>query len=124
MRRALSFLGIASPMHLRTMKPRHVACLEGMAMAIEKQHGGTGGEGIPWPLKAGEVVKDNRPIPWPWSLATKEDLSRLLAELIGRQVRVSSGSVPQDVVPGRLTILTDANGRIKDLYVDPGLPTI
>lgn len=93
-------------------------------MANENLKAGSGGLGIPWPLKAGEVAKDNRPVPWPWALATKEDLSRLLGELIGRPLRVSSGPVPQDVVPGRLTILTDANGRIKDLYVDPGLPTI
>lgn len=83
-----------------------------------------GGDGIPWPLKPGELIKDNRPVIWPWSLATREDLSRLLGELVGRQVRVVTSPDLQDVVPGRLTIVTDSSGRIADLYVDPGMPTI
>lgn len=73
---------------------------------------------FPWPTKAGEVAAqgDDRWVPWP---LTKQATTKLLAEFIGRKVRVSSGAVPQGIDPGRITIMTDADGRIVDIYIDP-----
>ena len=88
-------------------------------MATKDQPLGPGDTPIfPWPTKVGEVSAnaDDRWIPWPF---TKEATTKLLAEFIGRKVRVSNGPVTQETEPGRITILTDAEGRIVDIYMDP-----
>lgn len=106
------------------MVERHVARKTELKMVDgREQLDAVGGEGIPWPLKAGTLTNDNRPVPWPWAVSS-ENIALLLSDLVGRQLRVSSGSVSQEVVPGRVTILTNEAGHIVDIYVDPGRPSI
>jgi len=106
------------------MVERHVACKTELKMVDgREQLDAVGGEGIPWPLKAGTLVNDNRPVIWPWAIS-RENVALLLGDLVGRALRVSSGPVSQEVVPGRVTVLTNEAGQIVDIYVDPDGPLI
>lgn len=77
---------------------------------------------IPWPGKPGVIAANGDSwVPYPWSLETA---GQLFKDLIGRKLRVSSGPVSMEIDPGRVTILVDDKGVIRDMYVDPDRPTI
>ncbi|ANN68153.1 hypothetical protein [Bordetella bronchialis] len=72
---------------------------------------------FPWPASSGQVSRTDL-----GSLAIPihtQVVTFLLGDLIGRKLRVASGPVTVDREPGRVTILTDAAGRITDMWVDP-----
>jgi hypothetical protein len=81
-------------------------------------YGGNGGGDHPWPWRSGLVTRTEglRSLPIP---IHSEVVTFLLGDLIGRNVRVSSAALGTDIEPGRVTILTDQEGRIVDLWVDP-----
>ncbi|OZI61917.1 hypothetical protein CAL28_22005 [Bordetella genomosp. 11] len=80
-------------------------------------NGDCAGNDSPWPWHSGQVSRTDLgslsiPIHAPV-------VTFLLGDLIGRALRISSGPVSADREPGRVTILTDAAGRITDMWVDP-----
>lgn len=82
-----------------------------------RTNGDHGGGDSPWPWRSGQVSRTelgSLPIPIHAQVVTF-----LLGDLVGRPLRVSAGVVPMDREPGRVTILTDAAGRIVDMWVDP-----
>lgn len=78
---------------------------------------------VPWPSGPGKIRKaaGDSWVPWPFS---GEPVEHLIKDLIGRKLRVSSGVVTTEIDPGRVTILTDSDGVIRDIYVDPDKPKI
>ena len=83
---------------------------------------GPGDDSHPWPWKQG-MLKDKSdigllPIP-----IDPKAVMFLLADLVGRRLRVSSGVVTMDIDPGRVTIIVEeGTNRIVDIWVDPDLP--
>jgi hypothetical protein len=79
------------------------------------------GSGHPWPSKRGSVAKAPiRELP----ISIDPDvLVFFLGDLVGRKLRVVQGPMPmhadsRDLDPGRVTILTDGEGNIVDMWVD------
>ncbi|BDH45807.1 hypothetical protein TUM12370_18510 [Salmonella enterica subsp. enterica serovar Choleraesuis] len=56
---------------------------------------------------------------WPWLLSISES-SLDTTELVGRKCRVirHGESVTQEIEPGRVTIMLDAESRIAGIYID------
>jgi hypothetical protein len=72
----------------------------------------------PWPWRSGLVTRTEglRSLPIP---IHSDAVIFLLGDLVGRKLRVSSMPVTMEADPGRVTIRTDKDGRIVDIWVDP-----
>lgn len=70
-------------------------------------------------------MSDNRPVPWPWSMkrspAALSEIPVSIKELFGKSCRVVrfDEKTPQDIVPGRVTIILDVDSRICEIYIEP-----
>lgn len=102
-----------TPFPLSTPWPRRPSDLGG---------GGGGGGDFPWPWS--RVVESfgqdgGGSHPWPW----KQLFAAMAGDLIGRKLHLSKDNANPRVEPGTVHIVVDEDGRIRNFWIDPDLPT-